>query len=323
MFQDDSCNQLSRRNQALLQLGRALLERGYRFTTVTPATHARVNQRPGNAMADDLAGVFGWSRPFVRNVVGEPLFALMEEADVLQAGVDGFRSKVRWSSLDEGLFVHSSYPTDDADAVFFGPDTYRFVQAIDSLLDASDGKALQRIADVGCGSGAAAVHIARRIPGAEVQALDINLRALEFTRVNACLADTGGVRAVASDLLREAEGSFDLIVANPPYLLDPAQRTYRHGGGELGSGLSLAILDSGLGRLAPGGTLLLYTGAAMVEGKDGFLERVAGFLDGTDCQWRYRELDPDVFGEELEAAAYHKAERIAAVVLQVRRAPEA
>ncbi|MNF93162.1 Ribosomal RNA small subunit methyltransferase C [compost metagenome] len=257
----------------------------------------------------------------MRGALDEEIFRLMEAADVLVAGVDGFRSKVRWSTLGEGLYVHSSFPTEEADAVFFGPDTYRFVQAIDRLLDASDGRGIHQVADVGCGAGAAAIQIAMRFPEAEVQALDINRRALEFTRINACLAGTRGVRAVASDLLREAEGSFDLIVANPPYLLDAAQRTYRHGGGELGSGLSLAILDGGLGRLAPGGTLLLYTGVAMVAGKDPFYERVLGFLGDSDYQWHYRELDPDVFGEELAQDSYASAERIAAVALEVHRAP--
>ncbi len=317
---DESCSELSRRNQALLHLGEALKQRGYHFTTVTPATHIRINQRPENAMATDLDGVFGWSRPFTREVIGEDLFQLMEAADVLIAGIDGFRSTVRWSSLGGELYVHSSFPTDAADAVFFGPDTYRFVQAIDCFLDQSD-RGVAKAVDVGCGTGVAAIRIAGRFPQADVQAVDINLRALEFTRINARLAETPGVRAIASDLLREAEGHFDLIVANPPYMLDPAQRTYRHGGGDMGSGLSLAILDGGVARLAPGGALLLYTGVAIANGRDSFFERVAECLGSTDLQWHYRELDPDVFGEELDEYAYLNTDRIAAVLLTVVRGP--
>jgi hypothetical protein len=33
------------------------------------------------------------------------------------------------------LFVHSSFPTEKSDAVFFGPDTYRFARFIDSTID--------------------------------------------------------------------------------------------------------------------------------------------------------------------------------------------
>lgn len=318
MRHDTTCYELSQRNEALLRLGQNLKAMGFQFTTVTPSTHERINLRPGNAVAKDLAGVFGWSRTFVRDVVGEKLFRLMEEADVLEAGTDGFRSKVRWSSLGNELLVHSRFPTDEADAVFFGPDTYRFVQAIDCFLDSWDGE-VRTAADIGCGTGAAAIRIARRLPEADVQALDINLKALEFTRINARLAETFGVRAITSDLLREAEGNFDLIVANPPYMLDPAQRIYRHGGGDMGSGLSMAILDGALGRLAPGGTLLLYTGVAIVHGRDGFYERVQDCLAATGFLWHYRELDPDVFGEELDEFSYLNTDRIAVVLLKVQR----
>src|SRR3546814_10177971 len=54
-------------DRALLHLGQALRDRGYHFITPTPLTHERVNQRPENALADDLPGVFGWSRPFQRS----------------------------------------------------------------------------------------------------------------------------------------------------------------------------------------------------------------------------------------------------------------
>ncbi|MCQ3971322.1 SAM-dependent methyltransferase, partial [Klebsiella pneumoniae] len=43
-------------------------------------------------------------------------------------------------------------------------------------------------------------------------------------------------------------------------------------------------------------------------------------LERTDLQWGYREIDPDVFGEELLGGAYTQCDRIAAVVLEVTRA---
>ncbi len=65
--------------------------------------------------------------------------------------------------------------------------------------------------------------------------------------------------------------------------------------------------------------LLLYTGVAMVEGRDPFLARLTPTLDRADLRWRYREMDPDVFGEELADGVYRRADRIAAVVLSVER----
>jgi SAM-dependent methyltransferase len=300
----------------LLQMARAVQSTGYTFTTPTPATHARVNARPGSAWAQDLAGVFGWSRPFREDVIPPEILASMREAGVLLSNDAGLRSAVRLSSLDGLLFVHSAYPTTAADSVFFGPDTYRFARAI--LARLKDGALVRRAVDIGCGAGPGAILMARAHPDAEVSAVDINPSALRMTRVSAALAGVQ-VAAVDSNLLSAVPGSFDLIVSNPPYLVDPDARAYRHGGGPLGSGLSLAILDAALDRLAPGGTLLLYTGAAIVNGTDPFKMAATAQIGGSRASWTYEELDPDVFGEELEGGAYTAADRIAAVVLTVKK----
>jgi methylase of polypeptide subunit release factors len=176
-----------------------------------------------------------------------------------------------------------------------------------------------RAVDIGCGAGPAAIAIALHSPAAEVLAVDINDDALRLAAVNAALAGAGNVRALHSDLLAGADGKFDLIVANPPYLLDPCERAYRHGGGELGEGLSQRIVATALERLAPGGRLLLYTGVAIVDGNDPFLARITPLLRAVGADWSYEEIDPDVFGEELDEAEYRCAERIAAVWLSVRR----
>ena len=127
------------------------------------------------------------------------------------------------------------------------------------------------------------------------------------------------VTARQSDLLTGVEGGFDLIVANPPYLVDPGERAYRHGGGPLGAGLSLKILRNAMDRLLPGGTLLLYTGAAIVAGTDPFRDAAAGELAGSGMNWTYDEVDPDVFGEELDDGVYAACDRIAAVLLTVHK----
>jgi methylase of polypeptide subunit release factors len=115
------------------------------------------------------------------------------------------------------------------------------------------------------------------------------------------------------------DGLFDLVVANPPYLNDASERAYRHGGGRFGEALSIRIVREGLERLAPGGRLVLYTGVAMAEGCDPLLQAVTPYLQGHGWPWHYRELDPDVFGDELDEPAYADAERIAAVALIVER----
>ncbi|KTT03258.1 SAM-dependent methyltransferase [Pseudomonas oryzihabitans] len=303
---------------ALQLLIETLRAADYRFITPTPASHARVNARPGNAWARDLQGIFGWSRPFSRELLPASLIEALAAAELLTEVPGGWRSRVRVSTLADQLFVHSAYPTDAADAVFFGPDTYRYANALEAQLRHDTG-AIRRAVDIGSGAGPGAILVALARPDAEVLAVDINERALALTRINAELAGVSNVRACYSDLLHDVDGDFDFILSNPPYLVDPGERAYRHGGGPLGAGLSLAILETALERLAPGGTLLLYTGVAMVEGRDPFLAEVQTRLAGSAFAWRYRELDPDVFGEELEAGVYAHTDRIAAVVLTVTR----
>ena len=304
-------------DEALLQLGRALQASGYRFTTVTPATHERVNARAENAIAQSVRDVFGWSRPYRDGVLAPEWMDLMQAAGVARKQGDVWRSTVRASTVDDTLFFHSAYPTTDGNAVFFGPDTYRFANAITAHLGTS--RPVHRAVDIGCGAGPGAIVIARARPAAEVFAVDINEQALRYSRINAVLAGAGNVVARRSDLLGGVDGEFDLIVANPPYLLDRDERLYRHGGGGLGEGLSLAIADLAGTRLAPAGTLLLYTGSAICGGVDRFRELVSARLHAAGLTCRYREIDPDVFGEELLEPPYAAAERIAAVLVTVER----
>lgn len=290
-------------DRALLDVGLQLRELGYTFTTATPETHRRNNAR--HTRAESVRDVFGWSRPFARDTLPARLFTAATTAGVVAPEGELFRATVRFSSLGKGLYVHSAYPTLSADSVFFGPDSYRFA----SLLSRSVGSA-RRCVDVGCGSGAGALSIADRVD--RIVLTDLNTHALRFARINAELAGVADrVELSCGDLLAPVEGPLDLVIANPPYLVDPAQRAYRNGGGSLGEGLAVRIVEQARARLTPGGRLVLYTGAPIVDGRDVVRESIAPLLAGT--QWTYEELDPDVFGEELDQPAYAAVERIAVV----------
>ena len=299
---------------ALARLIEAVAATGYAFVTPTPVTHARVLRR--REWARDLRDVFGWSRPFREAVVGADILALMRAAGVLRTVPGGFCSAIRLSSLASMVFLHSAYPTSGEDAVFFGPDTYRFARTIEQFH--REGARVTRAVDLCCGAGPGAAVIARCWPGAEVHGVDINPAALGLARANAAAAGLP-IAFSQGDLLRGLGGGFDLIVANPPYLVDPRERTYRHGGGPLGAGLSLQILDIAVDRLDPGGTLLLYTGAAVVDGVDAFLDASRSRLASREVSWTYDEIDPDVFGEELDQGVYASADRIAAVLLRAKK----
>lgn len=311
---------LSIAQRALLGVGQWLRSAQYRFSTVTPESQRRVNARSENQEARTLRDVFGWSRPYRAGLLPGRVQSLLELADAVECNGDLYRSRVRYSTLDGNLYVHSSWPTLETDAVFFGPDTHRFVTLIRRSLASLQAIGVRSIVDVGCGSGAGGLAAAHAI-GASVQHLvlaDVNAKALELAAVNAALAGFERYACVRSDVLDAIDGPIDLLVANPPYLLDAAARSYRHGGGEHGEGLSIRMLREALPRLSPGGVLILYTGSAIVDGEDVFRRAALPHLDACGAQWRYEEIDPDVFGEELDAPACARVERIAAVGLVAR-----
>jgi len=78
----------------------------------------------------------------------------------------------------------------------------------------------RRALDLGTGSG---VHAILASDHCEcVAAVDINLRALEFARFNAAMNGANNVDFVLSDLFGSVDSTFDLLLANPPYLPDQA-----------------------------------------------------------------------------------------------------
>jgi methylase of polypeptide subunit release factors len=303
---------ISGRDAALVELGKRLKGEGYRFTAITPLSHRRVNNRREAQVGRTLHDIFGWSRPFEDRPELAWATALLAEAGQLEQRGDHLRSAVRFATLGPFLFMHSAFPTDAGDAVFFGPDTYRFARTIRQYMPAE--RAHLRILDIGCGSGAGGLYALGLARRGELVLTDINESALRYSRINAAINDVGGVTCLNSDLFEQVTGLADLVIANPPYLVDPGARLYRHGG-PTGYDLSLRIAEQSLEHIAPGGRLILYTGTPIVAGVDQFRDALTRLLAGKGRGFFYEEVDPDVFGEELETAAYAHADRIAAVVV--------
>jgi methylase of polypeptide subunit release factors len=289
---------------ALLDLLAALKARSYAFTTITPASHARVVARPDRQMAQGTEDVLGWSLPFTADTIAPEVFDLLDRADVLEPAEGGYRSTVRVSSLDGELYLHSAYPTEAEDAVFFGPDSYRFADLIAAELSECTGT----LVDIGTGSGVGAIVAAKRCPQARVMMTDINPKALRLAAINAQAAGVQAEGLLARDLAG-IDGPIEVALANPPYIIDDGDRAYRDGGEMLGGQVSYDMARMAVERLAPGGRLILYTGSAIVRGRDELREALAGL----GCTLRYREIDPDIFGEELDNSAYASVDRIALI----------
>jgi hypothetical protein len=303
---------------ALLHLLRFLKDRGYSFITPTPATHARVLGRAPHRRAHDLRDIFGWSLPFDAKLPDPQLLDILKRADALEEHGHGLKSRFRISSLGADLFLHSAYPTDGREAVFFGPDSYRFARLISDELSRCPQKDGARLVDMGTGAGVGGIVAAHLCPAAEVLMTDINPVALRLARINAQAAGVAARFCLTGDF-SAIDGTFDLLLANPPYIADSAGRVYRDGGGMHGGEISLMMAKQAMPRLAAGGRFILYTGSAIVNGVDALKDRLATFAAEQDCVFRYTEIDPDVFGEELDSRAYATVERIALVAAVIER----
>ena len=295
---------------ALLDTGVALKKLNYRFIAITPESHQRVLARDLSAL--DLQDIFGWNRVFAADVLSGQLFSALQQANVVRKEGEHFVSLIRFATLYDALYLHSGFPTAQHNAVFFGPATYRYARFLRQHVETA-----RRVVDIGCGSGAGALCLRDRVE--KMCLADINPQALRYAKINAQFADVvNRAEFVDSDVLSNVQGAFDLVISNPPYMVDDAMRAYRHGGQLFGAELSVRIVREGLERLAAGGQLILYTASAIVDGVDTFWQAVQPLLQAHECEVFYEEIDPDVFGEELERSAYQQVDRLAVVGLVVK-----
>jgi methylase of polypeptide subunit release factors len=303
-------------DHALQSLLRWLKNARYEFVTPTPTTHARILAR--GEEAGDLRDAFGWNRPFRAEILEAGLLRELLAADLIRREGELFRSHVRVSSLRGDLFTHSGFPTTERDAVFLGPDSYRFAELIAQELAQCPPANNARLIDIGTGAGVGAIVAARCCPKLTLALTDINPRALAFARINAAVA---GVRAsfFLSDSLDVVERPVDVILANPPFIMDESGRDYRHGGDMHGAAVAFAMAQAATARLGPGGRFILYTGSAILKGADPLRERLSALAQTRGYSLRYREIDPDIFGEELDKPAYADVERIALVAAVMDR----
>ncbi len=140
-----------------------------------------------------------------------------------------------------------------------------------------------RVADVGTGSGAIGIALAVairacRVPpdAVEILATDISPEALDLARENAVAHGVGDrIRLLEADLLPPGAGSFDVVIANLPYIATgaladlqaPVQYEPRLAldGGADGLDLIDAMLQRLPNVLLPGGIALLEIGADQGE----------------------------------------------------------
>lgn len=151
-----------------------------------------------------------------------------------------------------------------------------------------------RIVDVGTGSGAIAVAVAKHLPTATLAASDFSAAALEVARGNAARHGViDRIEFVEADLLADPRlaGPWDVIVSNPPYVRDDEfaalPRDVRDHepraalvAGPTGVELVARLAGEAAERLAPGGWLLVEIGPSTVAAAEAVLAGQPGLEPG-------------------------------------------
>jgi release factor glutamine methyltransferase len=145
------------------------------------------------------------------------------------------------------------------------PETESVVQLV---IDRLQGQARPKVVDLGTGSGAIAGSIAHEVPGAEVHAVEFSEFAHAWAARNLLPLGVHLIRGDLRDALPEHNGTFDVVVSNPPYipaeavpnepevaLHDPPEALY--GGGADGMVLPTAAAASAARLLVPGGYFVM------------------------------------------------------------------
>jgi release factor glutamine methyltransferase len=174
--------------------------------------------------------------------------------------------------------------------------------ALDAIKEFGSRERRVSVADVGTGSGAIAVSIAKHAPDCQVTAIDISPAALAVARGNAerhGVADR--IEFLAGDLFAPVpdDRQFDIIASNPPYVaeselasLSRDVRDYEPRsalvGGPDGTDVIRRLLKAAPQRLHPGGWLITEIGPQVVE-------RIRNCID-SDPQWCHVSVIKDLAG---------------------------
>ncbi len=113
--------------------------------------------------------------------------------------------KCEFMGLDFKLNEHTLIPRADTEIL------------VEKVLSIIEQENIKKVLDIGTGSGAIAVSIAKH-KDVDVLALDINKDALYMAKENARANGVDKVRFLQSNLFENVEEKFDMIVSNPPYI---------------------------------------------------------------------------------------------------------
>ena len=318
-----------------LELGRLLRDAGYEPQRIQqrlatgdqllarspelPSYLRRIGDADGLAV---LIRLFLLGVPVLRarfdELVGTQLRARLAGAGLLIRNGDVVHGAARIVPHDELLIPsdHAGAAEAHADHV---PGVHRPSVALAHLTVRGQG---ERALDLCTGNGIQAILLAAHAES--VVATDVNVRALAYAAFNAALNGAGNVETRAGSFFEPVEGEqFDLVVANPPYVVSPETAYLFRDGGMPGDAVSEQVVRDTPAALAPGAFASVLIAWSLDP--DDPTERPRSWLEGSGCDafllhtstddpietataWNRDLVDqPDVYAEALDRwLAYYR-----------------
>ncbi|APR86305.1 Protein-N(5)-glutamine methyltransferase PrmC [Minicystis rosea] len=258
------------RLDVLRDLGRTLKKLGVTFAAAAPVVSAAgavppAHRQPIRAFhLRKMKNALGYAmRMFMfrdpvteaegREALGDLLPALLDVGLLGRSADGGIVSQFILVVLDDLYILADELAQGDEAVMGFGETTIALTGA------AFPRRPVERVLEIGCGSGTSALFLARA--ARKVVATDISERAVAIARANAALNGVESLDLRQGDLFAPVAGeTFDLIVSQPPFIPQPegvADVTFLYGG-RRGDELSLSLLRNLVAHLTPGGRAVLF-----------------------------------------------------------------
>ena len=107
------------------------------------------------------------------------------------------------------------------------PETAELVDRINEKMGKCENEKMQKLLDIGTGSGCIAVALKKAHPEWEVTGIDISPDAIAVAKENAG-RNGASVHFRKADIFSDEIGTFDIIVSNPPYICEKEKASMRH-----------------------------------------------------------------------------------------------
>lgn len=175
-----------------------------------------------------------------------PLAAELEEAGLVERNGDVIHAHLRLAPADGLLLAH-----DGEERIRESDYVGGVNNATRTLSTLTIREPVERALDLGTGCGAQALLAARH--ASKIVATDVNARALEIARLNARLNDVALDLREGSWFEPVAGDAFDLIIANPPFVISPDTSYIFRDGGLGGDAVSRNVVRGAAAHLREGG----------------------------------------------------------------------